>query len=444
MLLPASVTKSIKVFGIIILTGMVLANSIIVASAFLSLIFVAAGLFFKAPTGLTVKRTYSREKLYVGEQMEITAEIEVGSGMGIIVLLDVLPGHFELTGGSNYKVVWKGAHPLKTSLSYGIRCTTTGKYYLGNLRWEARHFLIRQIKSGTESENKEIEVRPGVLEIARMKGSANFTRIPMPLGSITKIGMPTLDFKEIKQYSYGDPFRYINWKATARNIFRGGVRPVVNDYEKEGKKLVWIYLNTSRNMKLGTSIRNVFEYGLEAVSALADFYLRQNCSVGFTAYNGSRTFLYPASGHKQYHVILRGLLRCSSYMKAAVDNNLARPVTLEEAVISNKKYVEGTRPLFIIVTRYDERFGEPLMQGIKEMTKYAARSGDCHQIMVVNICGRDIAAETDSEKLAAQFLNARDMNVLKQLKKSCIWIDWNPMKTSFIGALMKQVVGRWI
>ncbi len=441
MLLPASVAKSIKIFCFVLLLGILLANSIIAAAAFLSLIFIAAGLLLKAPSGITVKRAYSREKLYRGEQIEVAAEIEIEAGIGIIVLSDVIPGHFELTGGSNYRVIWKGPNPLKISLTYSVRCTTIGKYYLGNLKWETRHFLIRQVKSGTISENKEIEVRPRILETSKMKSSTGFSKIPLPLGNTTKIGMPTLDFKEIKQYSYGDPFRYINWKATARNLFKGGFWPVVNDYEKEGKKLVWIYLNTSKSMSQGTNIRNIFEYGIEAVSALADFYLKQSCFVGFSAYNGSISTLFPASGQKQYHMILKELLRLSGFVKRE-NNSLVRLVTLEEAVIGNKKYVEGTRPLFIVVTRYDERFGELLMQGIKEMTKYSARSGGIYQIMVVNICGHNMAAETDSEKLAAEFLNVRDMNVLKQLRKSCIWINWNPSKISFTGALMRQAVGR--
>ncbi len=442
MLLPVSVSKAIKIFSVVLLTGILLANSIIVAAAFLSLVFIIPGLLFNIPSGITVKRCYSRETLFVGEQLEVTAEMEIESGVGIVVLSDVLPGHFELTGGNNYMVVWKGSSPKKILMKYNIKCTTSGNYYLGNLVWESRHFLTRQIRGGTHSEKKEIEVRPRIMETSKMKGSINFSRIPMPLGNTVKIGMPTLDFKEIKQYSYRDPFRYINWKATARNIYRGGFWPVVNEYEKEGKKVVWIYLNTSRIMNLGTNIRNVFECGLEAVSALADFYLKQSCFVAFSSYNGEKSFLYPASGQKQYHMILKELLKCSNYVKNGSNSGFRRPYTLEEAVIESKKYVEGTRPLFIIVTRYDERFDELLMRGIKEMTKDTVKSGDCYRIMVVNICGHEIAAETEHEKLAARLLDARDTGVYKQLRKRCVWINWNPEETSFYGALMKQVVGK--
>jgi len=66
MLLPASVAKSIKIFCFVLLLGILLANSIIAAAAFLSLIFIAAGLLLKAPSGITVKRAYSRDSKRMG------------------------------------------------------------------------------------------------------------------------------------------------------------------------------------------------------------------------------------------------------------------------------------------------------------------------------------------------------------------------------------------
>ena len=61
------------------------------------------------------------------------------------------------------------------------------------------------------------------------------------------MGMTTQEFKEIRQYYSGDPFKSINWKVTSRNLLRGNIWPVVNEFEKEGKT-VWIFLDTSRIM----------------------------------------------------------------------------------------------------------------------------------------------------------------------------------------------------
>ena len=71
------------------------------------------------------------------------------------------------------------------------------------------------------------------------------SRIPMPQGALASMGMTTNDFKEIRSYYPGDPFKSINWKATSRNLIRGEIWPVVNEFQKEGKRLsgyFWILL----------------------------------------------------------------------------------------------------------------------------------------------------------------------------------------------------------
>jgi len=65
-------------------------------------------------------------------------------------------------------------------------------------------------------------------------------------GSFGKHGNDNQEFKELRLYSPGDPFKAINWKVTSRNLVRGSIWPVVNEFEKEGKKSVWIFLDTSK------------------------------------------------------------------------------------------------------------------------------------------------------------------------------------------------------
>jgi len=49
-------------------------------------------------------------------------------------------------------------------------------------------------------------------------------------------------------------------------LVRGSIWPVVNEFEKEGKKSVWIFLDTSKIMSFGSNIKNVKEYSVEAVN----------------------------------------------------------------------------------------------------------------------------------------------------------------------------------
>jgi hypothetical protein len=54
--------------------------------------------------------------------------------------------------------------------------------------------------------------------------------------------------------------------------------------------------------------------------------------------------------------------------------------------------------------------------------------------------GYGLMAENQYETLASNVLEAMNRVISKDIRKNCIWIDWNPTKESLTGALLKQVV----
>jgi uncharacterized protein (DUF58 family) len=440
MVLPDPVVKMIKLFCWVLLIGVFFANTVVIMLSFIPFMVAAIGLLTKQPSKITIERSYSRERVFSGEAIEICLDIEAQEGMGIIEVCEILPRHFEVIEGSNYKIFWKGMGTVKYRLVYKLRCTTSGTYHIGNTAIKVYHCIYGHVHSSMERNPKIIEVNPRLFDTTKAKSISNFSKIPMPLGNISNMGMSTLEFKEIRQYSYGDSFKFINWKATARNLNKGGNLPIVNDYEKEGKKSVWIYLNVSKSMGMGSNIKNSLESGLEAVNSLVDFYLKQNAFVAFGTYNDMHEFIYPGSGQKHYIKILKTILRCSSNIGAARKSG-NKPISLKEAVICNKKYMSGSEPLFIIVTRYYDKFYDSLIEGIDEMSKYASYRKGVFKIMIVNIIGYGMAANSDLEKLSAELQHLKDYKNIQRLRKKCIWIDWDPSQTSFSKALMSQVVG---
>ena len=118
------------------------------------------------------------------------------------------------------------------------------------------------------------------------------------------MGIITTDFREIRDYLPGDPYRSINWKATARRAvqYRDSF-PKVNEFEREGKKIVWIFLDKSAEMSLGPMIKNPFEYAIQAAACLARFYLERDCKVGLCIYSarGAEKIVFPDVGGRQYY-----------------------------------------------------------------------------------------------------------------------------------------------
>jgi len=66
-------------------------------------------------------------------------------------------------------------------------------------------------------------------------------KVPMPEGALASMGMTTQEFKELRLYSPGDPFKAINWKVTFEKFGQGQYLACGNEFEKEGKKSVWIF-----------------------------------------------------------------------------------------------------------------------------------------------------------------------------------------------------------
>ncbi|RXE59517.1 DUF58 domain-containing protein [Acetivibrio mesophilus] len=438
--MPGSVTKVSIIFLILISIGFLFANNILILVSIIPFTLMAFGYYLKMPDNVRVKKTISKNRVAVGELLDVSVKILIESGFGSIEICDVIPQHFELVEGSNYCAVWKGFELKELLLNYTIRCTASGTYSVKTTSWKSRHAM------GVFSVNRKyetdltVEVTPRFIELKKVRGMSTACKVPMPEGALASMGMTTQEFKELRLYSPGDPFKSINWKVTSRNLVRGNVWPVVNEFEKEGKKSVWIFLDTSRIMAFGSNIKNVKEYSVEAVNSLSDYYINHNCSVSFHTFGGSEIFVNPGSGRQHHYRILRELMKIRNFTGVSSKSS-AQPKTLEETVQACRSYFSGLRPMFVIVTRFCRNNAEEIQKGINLMSRYTMlRKGYVPSIMLVNIMGYGLMAENQNEVLAADVLEAMNKVVSAEIRKSCIWIDWDPNKESLTGALLKQVV----
>jgi uncharacterized protein (DUF58 family) len=438
--MPKYISKMSIIFLLMLCGGFLLANNILIIVSVIPLCVLAFGYYLKTSNDVIVKKTISKNRAAVDEEFEVNLKIWINSGIGPIEICDLVPAHFELVSGSNYCVLWKGFEPLEHCLSYTIKCTTSGTYLLKTTLWKSRHIVCNYCIDGMYTNDLSVEVTPRLLQLKKVRGMTAVSSVPLPEGALASMGMTTHEFKEIRQYYFGDPFKSINWKATSRNLLRGNIWPVVNEFEKEGKKTVWVFLDTSRIMAFGSNIKNVKEYSIEAVYSLSEFYLGHSCSVAFHTYGGNNVFIKQGSGKQQLYKILRELMKIK-YSGPAVLSPRVKIKNLEESVFSCREFFVGLRPLFIIVTRFCTNNYNEILKGINTMSKYTMlRKGYLPSIMVVNIMGYGLMAENQYEKMASNVLEAMNRVISTDVRKNCIWIDWDPAKESLTGALLKQVV----
>jgi uncharacterized protein (DUF58 family) len=264
--------------------------------------------------------------------------------------------------------------------------------------------------------------------------------------------------------------------VTARRLSSSPGAFQVNEFEKEGKKAVWIFLDTAAHMALGTTVRNTLEHAVRAALGFTDFYLNRECQVGLCFYDydahewegtyqqidifpsldeifsdvdqieesietldistiqkrrpTSSRIIFPDIGRKQQFRIMREMVN--------VDIKYGGE-SLKEAIIRCRGHIVGTSPLFIIITMLDTSKSTGLFEGIRELHKYIGRMRRNPNIIIFNIQGYNVAASRDVEEIASELLHYHNRPLVSKLRNmGATVVNWDPENQSFAQALIQQ------
>ena len=461
--------------------GMFLGNLILITLGLAPIIFLSIAVLIGEPTVSSVVRVGKDVKVNVDDKVSDSLQVTIEGGPGIVTISDTLPNSFALEEGNNFKATWKGLRQKTIDLSYLALCAKRGYFDIRQVNYEVRHPLqVNANMLGVLNANRIIVVQPQPLFVRKIKNHKSVSRIPMPMDARFRFGIPTTDFKEIRDYENGDNFRDINWKASAKHLSRTNPRFLVNDYEKEGKKVVWIFLDSAAHMALGTTVNNTLEYAIRAALGFTNFYLERDCKVGFCVYNQEASqwegpfeehnktplelelpeidqieseifipdleeqakvlsrqksnirIIYPDTGKRQQYKITREMLH--------IDIKYSNE-SLKEAIHSCRRYIVGTQPLFILVSMIEAARLEGISEGIKELHRYTGRAGGRPNIILFNVQGYNIAAQKTEEKIAAGFLTYQSKPYQEILREMGVTVlNWDPIEESFASALQRQKV----
>lgn len=461
--------------------GMFLGNLILIVLGLFPIVFLALSILIGQPREVEVTRSGEDQKIWVDGHVSDTLTATVRGGVGLVTFSDVLPGSFKLDEGTNFKILWKGPRVRSETISYRVTCAKRGHFQLDGVSWETRHPLqITDNGLGLHPAPRTYIVQPKPLFVKRIREKKAITRVPMPMEARIRFGFATTDFLEIRDYRPGDSYKNINWKVTARKLSSSPSALQVNEYEKEGKKVVWIFMDTASHMALGTTVKSTLEYAVQAALGFTEFYISRECQVGLSiydhdAYEWEGTYqrlevtpdldailslvdqieapsepleikadrpeprpslksrvLFPDLGKKQRFRIMREMLNVNIRYGGE---------SLKEAIHSCRGHIIGSLPLFIIITMVDASKTEGLFDGIKELYKYTARIRKRPPIIVFNVLGYSIAAQSEEEGAAARLLDYRNRPVYMALRRmGATVVNWNPRTQSFAQALIKQRV----
>lgn len=421
----------IILFILLMVIGLVLGNIILISISLVPFFFLLLGLLIEAPQRITVETEGVPPKLQLGKEFELIRRVTVHDGFGTIRLFQKLPEEFELVSGNNLRTLWKRRRPIRVVMTCRIRCSKRGNYLIPPLELTSQHPLYLTVSSGIAGDSSAISVWPHLLKHRQVRSLKDLALSPYPLADISKIGVAGTDFREIRSYISGDPVKTINWKATAHRANPASIWPLVNEYEREGRKAVLIFLDASSAVEIGSTIENVLEYSIEAASNLLYYFIDRGYRVGVAVNGEPNRFFYPDSGRQQLTKIIPQLVR----LKAG-----GGPVGLLTAIDTFSHYILNYKPLSVVVTTLDSKSGEVLERAFDKLKSYYSRRRSS-PIVLVNVIGRDLIPHTEnyvSNLPVLMQLQARP--VVQQLHRTGVTIiEWNPRRQSFHAVLTKQV-----
>ena len=118
-----------------------------------------------------------------------------------------------------------------------------------------------------------------------------------------------LEFKGHREYTFQDPARHIDWKASLRSD-----KILVKEYYQEkGMDVVFVY-DVSETMLFGSQSKIKAHYGAEFILTLAGTAIESNYSVGLVCFSDKiNCHFRPASGESQIGLFFEALGRHSTY-----------------------------------------------------------------------------------------------------------------------------------
>ena len=421
--LEAPVSSFLTLAFVLIITGSFLLLPFLIYLAAVPLVFAVASLLVDSPSEVDIERKISKHRCKTGEEVEVSLRVKVEKGLGFVVIREKLPEHFELTEGSNVHILVKGLRKLEKNLTYSFKCTLRGEYVIPPTDVEVIHVLgAREPARFRVGKADTIHVLPLAFSIRRIRLPPSKSKVPLPLSSTSRMGPVTTDFREIREYRYGDPVKFINWKATAR---RASETPLVNEYEREGRKTVMIVLDATDSMLPGPRIGNPLELGVKVVAGLAHYLSTRSFNVMLVV-AGHGIIVPPGTGSEQYVRIVNTLSKV---------RGVSNKAGLREVLKMSKRWIVECVPLVVLITNVTYSNADEVEEFISSLAAYYRASTRKARVplIIIDISPYvEVATEYKHRELLLAYSQYAKKSLHSRLRRQgAVTIRWDVGRTRF-------------
>ncbi len=254
---------------------------------------------------LIVHRELEKEKVFKDDFVHIKVVIEnIGrSGFDFVEVRDEFnPQLFRLILGENFISTRIGSKSI-VKFSYVLEPKVRGEYALGPLSITVKDRLgFNSLERIVPDSVTDILVYPPYEDIKRIEilGSKRSLQLNYGAQRSKQKGLGS-EFYGMRKYVFGDQFRLIDWKASARSQ-----KLIVKEYESERDVTVMILVDSSETMAGGAIENTKFEYAIRSCMLLAKVALTRKDNVGVFTFSDKKNFkfLKPSGGEGHFYQIL--------------------------------------------------------------------------------------------------------------------------------------------
>lgn len=289
-------------------------------------------------------------------------------------LIDELPEQFQMRNFSLHLDLQAGTPYEKT---YELRPVTRGEYRFGKIHLYLTTGLGLVRRRISQNAEAPVPVYPSILQMKRYE-LKTFARTATEYGvkKVRRIGH-SYEFEHIKQYTRGDDYRSINWKATSRRAHL-----MVNQYEDEKSQQVYCIIDKSRVMHMPFHGLSLFDYAVNAALVISNIVLGKQDKAGLITFAETPKALIKADRSKiQLKKILETLYK---EKEGSVEANY------ESLYMSVRNFVNG-RSLLFLYTNFESTYA--LQRVLPQLRKL----NDQHLLVVIFFENTEITTRTSDE-----------------------------------------------
>ncbi|MBX2840895.1 MAG: DUF58 domain-containing protein [Flammeovirgaceae bacterium] len=163
---------------------------------------------------------------------------------------------------------------------YKIRALVRGSYLFGDIILFLNSKLNLVVRRYPIAQETTVPVYPSILDMKKLE-LITLSKVAINEGikRIRRIGH-SHEFEQIKNYTAGDDFQKINWKASSK-----GMGLMVNHYEDEKSQQIYSVIDKSRSMKMPFNGLSLLDYSINSSLVISNTALKKMDRAGLFTFS---------------------------------------------------------------------------------------------------------------------------------------------------------------